>query len=89
MKLENTLSVPVIDISALVTDRVNVNPKDFDHTVERIGKACGEWGFFYIVNHGIDKEFVGKASKLSTDFFLQPKEVKDAIRRTEVNSKTC
>lgn len=74
------LSVPIIDISSLQNDKGRHN------VLQQIGTACEEWGFFYIVNHGIDKDLVDKTVQLGKGFFHMPKEFKDKVARREVKT---
>jgi isopenicillin N synthase-like dioxygenase len=80
---DRLLGVPTIDISALVA-KSQPDAAALEKVVSEIGRACEDWGFFYIVNHGIDPEFIAKTSKLGVDFFLQPKVIKDKVARNEV-----
>ncbi|BAY06946.1 isopenicillin N synthase family dioxygenase [Calothrix sp. NIES-2098] len=67
--------VPVIDISPLVSgkgDRLTVASK--------IGQACRECGFFYIVGHGVHERLQQRLEQLSRKFFAQDLETKLEIR---------
>ncbi|CAN5852164.1 MAG: hypothetical protein USCGTAYLOR_02868 [Chromatiales bacterium USCg_Taylor] len=44
-------SLPVIDIHPLIAGTVAR-----DRVAKQIGQACREYGFFYIVGHGVDEE---------------------------------
>ncbi len=39
---------------------------------EEVGAACRDVGFFYVVNHEVDKELIAKAFAQSGDFFALP-----------------
>jgi len=80
---EQKLNVPIIDISSLVSP--TSQPDELRKTVAEIGKACEEWGFFYIVGHGIDPSFIQRVQALSRDFFERPKEFKKTVGRTSSN----
>ena len=67
--------VPVIDISPLVT-RVG----DEAAVAAGIGQACREFGFFYIVGHGVDEGLQRRLDELSRRFFAQDLETKRRIR---------
>lgn len=67
--------IPVIDISRL-DDRA---------TLLALDGACRNWGFFQVVNHGIDQKVLDTLSERSLAFFTQPREVKQAIARTADN----
>jgi isopenicillin N synthase-like dioxygenase len=56
-----TRALPIIDLSAWGDDE-----RSLDAVSARIGAACREVGFFYLVNHGV-------GSKLMTDAFAQSK----------------
>ena len=65
------LHLPVVDISALVSGREDL------HTVpEQIEKACREFGFFYIVGHGVDEELQQRLEQVSRQFFAQEVQTK-------------
>jgi isopenicillin N synthase-like dioxygenase len=68
------VSVPVIDVSALVTrsdDRV--------HVASNIAHACRNFGFFYIVGHGVDEGLQRRLEDASRRFFAQ-----DAAAKMEI-----
>ena len=68
-------SIPIIDISPLVTgegDRINVG--------KSLRKACTEFGFFYIIGHGIDEQLQKRLKKGSQQFFAKPTEEKMKIK---------
>ena len=63
--------IPVVDISALVsgtTGRYDV--------AARIGQACCDCGFFYIINHGVDEDLQRRLEEVSQQFFAQDLETK-------------
>jgi isopenicillin N synthase-like dioxygenase len=55
--------------------------------VAQIRDACATWGFFQVVNHGVAPEQLAAFEAAMTGFFAQPRGVKEAVRRTETNSK--
>ena len=66
MNLSELSNVPVIDIAPLVdrtAERANV--------AERIGAACRECGFYYVVGHGVDESVCRNLETLSRRFFSQ------------------
>lgn len=68
---EDSSHLPIINIHALVTGAAE------QHAVAaQIRRACREWGFFYIVGHGVDEELQQRLEKLSRDFFAQDAETK-------------
>src|SRR5262245_7859215 len=71
----NDSQIPVIDIGGLVS-----NAPDRRRVATEIGKACRDWGFFYIVGHGIDLELQRSLEQASALFFAQDLETKMEIR---------
>src|SRR5262245_11449915 len=60
-----------IDVSQLV---LRTEPR---HDVAaKIGEACREYGFFYIIGHGVSEDLQQRLEKLSAGFFLQDLETK-------------
>ena len=70
--------IPVIDIRALVS-----KTHDRRQTAIQIGEACREWGFFYVVNHGVEAHLVRQLEDASRQFFAQDLERKLEIRMTQ------
>ncbi|MBD2302697.1 isopenicillin N synthase family oxygenase [Nostoc sp. FACHB-190] len=58
--------IPIIDISALVTES-----SDRHLTATKIGQACREYGFFYIIGHGVDIDLQQRLEDCSREFFAQ------------------
>lgn len=68
---ENLSHLPVINIHALVTGAAE------RHAVAaQIGRACREWGFFYVVGHGVDEGLQQRLENLSRFFFAQDVQTK-------------
>ncbi|KAJ4821570.1 Gibberellin 3-beta-dioxygenase 2-3 [Rhynchospora pubera] len=63
-------SVPVIDLT---------DPK----LIEKIGKACEEWGVFLITSHGIQPELLNQLGSQIHRLFALPTEVKLKVAKTE------
>jgi len=70
--------VPLIDVGALV-DGVSGHAAR-RAVAERIGAACRESGFFYVVGHGVDAGLQAHLEALSRRFFALPVDDKMAIR---------
>lgn len=47
--------------------------------IEIIGKACSEFGFFEVVNHGVPIELMKTAISISKEFFDYPLDQKLAV----------
>src|SRR5262245_29609769 len=67
--------IPIIDVSELVAGRPSRSA-----VAERLGEACRESGFFYVVGHGVDEALQGRLRDLSREFFTQDVETKLRIR---------
>ncbi|MEH2257706.1 isopenicillin N synthase family dioxygenase [Nostoc sp.] len=68
--------VPVIDISPLVSQTSNYS----DVIADQIRQALQDYGFFYIVGHGVDEQLQKQLEHLSQQFFAQDVETKLKIR---------
>ncbi|URE32058.1 2OG-Fe(II) oxygenase superfamily [Musa troglodytarum] len=69
------LSLPLIDLSS--PDRAAV--------AESIRQACIEYGFFYVINHGIGKGIFQKVFEESKKFFSLPLEGKMKLKRNDAH----
>ncbi|CDP12333.1 unnamed protein product [Coffea canephora] len=65
---------PTVDLSPFFNGENDENGKK--KAKETISKACSEYGFFLIVNHGVPQEFLSKAMQLSKTYFKYPDEEK-------------
>ncbi|CAN1303605.1 Jasmonate-induced oxygenase 2 [Linum perenne] len=54
-------NIPVIDLAALRLE-----------TMKRLSTACKDWGFFQVVNHGVDRELMRKIREIWREFFNLP-----------------
>ena len=63
--------IPVVDISALVSGK-----EDRHEVAARMGQACRDCGFFYIVGHGVDELLQRRMEEVSQEFFAQDLETK-------------
>jgi len=62
-------SIPIIDLSA-----------ERHETAARIGQACREYGFFYVINHNVDERLQQQLEDISRRFFAQDLQSKLEIR---------
>ena len=70
-------AVPIIDLEGLASaDSV---------AVELIARACREWGFFQITNHGIPKALIDDVWSVTEHFFAQSMGDKETLLRTREN----
>jgi isopenicillin N synthase-like dioxygenase len=75
-----TVSLPVIDLGG-------ASKAPSSQVVRRVADAAENFGFFQIVNHGIDDRDVERLWAVTRTFFGQPAEVKRRIERTKENSR--
>ncbi len=78
-------SVPVIDIEPLVLPDADGNIRT--SCIEEIAKACRDWGFFYIKNHGISDNTISDFRTNMAEFFHLHDGILDKIRRNQHNSR--
>lgn len=75
----NLLSVPVIDLSGTVENRGRI--------VNEVRNAAEEWGFFYVLNHGIPENVMDAVIEGVKRFHEQPKEAKMELYSREREKK--
>ncbi|BBN03690.1 protein MpDOXC12 [Marchantia polymorpha subsp. ruderalis] len=68
MKMED--EVPVIDLAGTQDDA------GLKSVGAQIAKACEEWGFFQIINHGVDLSLMDRIQEAYREFFYLPPEEK-------------
>lgn len=73
-KVSTLASIPIIDLNE------DLYSQNGDHgmswIVHQVSKACEEYGFFQIINHGVPEELCQKMLTAITDFFNLPPEEK-------------
>lgn len=74
-----SVNLPIIDLSS---------PDRFSAAAS-IRQACIEFGFFYVVNHGLDKEFLLEMFDESKKFFSVPLEEKMKLSKKEHRGYTA
>ncbi|MCO5547667.1 hypothetical protein L7F22_001118 [Adiantum nelumboides] len=62
--------IPIIDISALCSDSGSTSARA--QVIEEIGHACEEWGFFQVMNHGVELATIQQLEEAAFKFFDQP-----------------
>ncbi|KAG6477061.1 protein SRG1-like [Zingiber officinale] len=68
-----SLRVPVIDLSKLVRG----GRRQSQEEMARLCSACEEWGFFQVINHGIEEGLLESMETLAKEFFMLPLEEKE------------
>ncbi|KAI3895777.1 hypothetical protein MKW98_025568, partial [Papaver atlanticum] len=83
--------IPLIDLSPL-NDFCHSNDEDSAHDsarhtdlVTKIGRACKEWGFFQVFNHGVSSDLQQRVEAAVKKFFDLSSEEKRKVKRDEVN----
>ncbi len=74
MSHTNAVEIPVIDVAGLFGDAPAQQA-----VAERIGAACREDGFFYVVGHGVDDALQRGLETVSKAFFAQDHDAKMAV----------
>ncbi|XP_012069171.2 protein DMR6-LIKE OXYGENASE 2, partial [Jatropha curcas] len=77
---ETDESLPVIDYSLLTSGTPDQRSKIIDH----LGKACQDWGFFMVINHGVPESLMGSLIDTCRGFFDLPEEEKEEYRGKHV-----
>ncbi|XP_039139645.1 flavanone 3-dioxygenase 2-like [Dioscorea cayenensis subsp. rotundata] len=84
-------SIPLIDLSPLLHHHIPSDPSDpaipneISSLIAAIGAACRDWGFFQVVNHGVDPQLLERIEAVAVEFFALPAEEKRKVKRDEVN----
>ncbi|KAL3505758.1 hypothetical protein ACH5RR_031140 [Cinchona calisaya] len=65
-------NIPVIDLSKLLKG----NKDEFQAELLHLSASCEDWGFFQVINHGVDLSLLERIEKVATDFFMLPLEEK-------------
>ncbi|KAL2513620.1 2-oxoglutarate (2OG) and Fe(II)-dependent oxygenase superfamily protein [Forsythia ovata] len=77
----NSDSIPIIDFSLLISG----HPDQRSKFIQELGKACQEWGFFILVNHGIPENDMKAMFEAATEFFNMPAEEKQQYEPKNVS----
>lgn len=67
------INIPLIDLEHVFSEDQVLR----ETVLKNVLKACGEWGFFQVVNHGIDHELMKSAKEVWREFFNLPLEMKE------------
>jgi isopenicillin N synthase-like dioxygenase len=70
--------VPIIDLEDLTAGTAS-------DAIEKIARACREWGFFQVVNHGISPALIDDVWRRTRQFFEQSIDTKESILRSREN----
>lgn len=72
-----SVQIPVIDLELMRSD----NPAVRAALVRSVSEACEKFGFFQVVNHGVDQNLVQKCEKEAHRMFELPLDVKERVHR--------
>lgn len=75
-------TIPVLDLTHFAGDG-----PEADAFVRRLGEALEEFGFFTLVNHGVDQELIRQAYAAVEAFFLLPERVKQRYEKLELKGQ--
>ncbi|XP_047332918.1 protein SRG1-like [Impatiens glandulifera] len=64
--------IPVVDLSTLCKG----SGGEFNYEISKLVSSCQEWGFFQVVNHGIDLNMIESMENVTMEFFNLPLEEK-------------
>ncbi|XP_052184852.1 protein DOWNY MILDEW RESISTANCE 6-like [Diospyros lotus] len=76
-EVEDCENVPIIDLDC----------ENRSLVVQQIGEACRDYGFFQVINHGVEKEAVEKMVEAAKEFFSLPVEEKMKLYSDEPSKK--
>lgn len=75
MSQTETLALPVIDFAQLTGDE-----QQRKHTIEKLGQAARDVGFFYLINHGVEKTVLDNVQNVARSFFSLSQEEKLKVK---------
>ncbi|KAH7518670.1 hypothetical protein FEM48_Zijuj09G0195600 [Ziziphus jujuba var. spinosa] len=73
--------IPIIDFSLLYSS----NPHQRSKVISDLGKACEDWGFFMVINHGVPKEVMDSIIEGCRGFFNLSEEEKLEFKGKQVS----
>ncbi|KAF2322115.1 hypothetical protein GH714_006849 [Hevea brasiliensis] len=71
VSMDESLQIPVIDMSKLVR-----NQSGHGDELGELHRACENWGFFQLINHGVPAEVIENMKMEMKEFFKLPLEEK-------------
>ena len=69
--------IPLIDLSPISSS----DPRVIEELVREIGGACRDWGFFQVINHGVQLDTLLKLESAARKFFAQDLEEKRKVSK--------
>src|SRR5215216_2135964 len=71
MRFRSDRQLPVIDISALISRTAGRH-----RIAAQLAEACRDYGFFYVIGHGVNENLQQRLEQISRAFFAQDVEAK-------------
>ena len=85
------LCPPVVDVRPLRRGAWRsaeaTNTEARDRAVAEVATALENWGFYSVINHGVDEAVAARFEAAQREFFALPKEEKRRVKRTADNSR--
>ena len=75
------MEIPRLDVSKIGLLSDSPSKEDINYCGIELFEAFSKCGFIYIANHGINDTEITNAFKASKDFFLQPDEKKNNVKK--------
>ncbi|KAF0915200.1 hypothetical protein E2562_034157 [Oryza meyeriana var. granulata] len=70
---DESYELPVVDMARLL------DPEHREVEIAWLGSACRSWGFFQLINHGVDEAVIQQMKDNTVQFFQLPLEDKKAV----------
>lgn len=88
--VDEEAAVPIIDVGPLLDPHDPSAARAAElAVVGQIGKACEEWGFFQVINHGIPLDLIEEVLASSRIFFEYPAQEKMKARVRAAGRSAC
>ena len=79
-QVDQKLGLPIVDLDGLGSSAQDDNPASLRAIASAFDAACREFGFCYIVNHGVDQVAVDRAFAMNAAFHALPLEEKQKVK---------
>ncbi len=78
-QVDQTLGLPIVDLDGLGSSGRGDDPDSLRAIAEAFDAACREFGFCYIVNHGVEQQTIDNAFAMNAAFHALPLETKQRV----------
>ncbi len=79
-QVDQTLGLPIVDLDGLGSSAHGDDPASLRAIAAAFDAACREFGFCYIVNHGVDQATIDDAFAMNAAFHALPLEEKQRVK---------